>query len=299
MKSLTICILIFIFSATGLSQNALREIKEAELSFINTARNAGPKQAFLAFLSADAVVFQPTAVNGLSVWQQMENSSVILERTPIFADISSNGVFGYTTGHWKSSLSETTDSAKFGQYVTIWQRSETGSFKIALDITTTHEEISVKLLDKLRRSGKPPRDKNKKGPSAADATMDFFRLGNNQNQLGGAYEKYSSGSVRLLIDGDEPVYGKKDAVYKMSRYRSMEFPTKIAMLEAADMAYVWNPCEFDNSAEGKENGSCLHIWKLQNKRWWLVVGVFTLANNGPSAPPQLHDVSPKNTNGTS
>lgn len=274
-------------------------MKEAEMSFINTARNLGPKQAFLAFLSADAIVFQPTSVNGLAVWQQMENSPITLERTPIFADISSNGVFGYTTGHWKSSGGKTKDSPKFGQYVTMWQRSETGSFKIALDITTTHDEIPVNLLAKLRRSGKSPRDRNKRGWSAADATMDFFRLGNNHNQLSSAYEKYSAGNVRLLIDGYGPVYGKKDAVYKMSRYRSMEFPTKIAMLEAADMAYVWNPCEFDNSAEGKEKGNCLHIWKLQNKKWWLVVGVFMLANEGPSAPPQLQDVSPKSRKSSS
>ncbi len=293
MKNLWLCILIFIFCGTGLGQDALREIKNTESSFINMARDSGPKTAYLAFLSADSVVFKPSSANGLEIWQQADESASILERIPVFADISSNGVFGYTTGQWRMSERNKPDPAKFGQYVTIWQRSGSGKYKIALDITTTHEEIPVKLLDRLRRSGKPPRDKNKKGWSAADATMDFFRLGNNHNQLGGAYERYSSNSVRLLIDGDAPVFGKEESVYRMSRYLSMEFPTKITMLEAADMAYVWNPCEFANSAEGKEKGNCLHIWKLQDKRWWLVVGVFKLASDGPSAPPQLQNLNPK------
>ncbi len=296
MKLLTICVVIFLFSASGLGQKELREIREAELSFINTARNAGPKQAFLAYLSDDSVVFQPFPVNGLTVWQKAENSPTILERTPIFADAASNGAFGYTTGHWKSQETGKPETAKFGQYVTIWQRTKTGSYKISLDITITHEEFPAELLKKLGNSGRPSKESNKKGWSAADATMNFYRLGNNQNQLGGAYEKYSSDKVRLLIDGNAPVYGKSDAIYKMSRYRSMEFPEKIAMLEAADMAYVWNPCEFDDSAEGKEKGNCLHIWKLRDKKWWIVMGVFASAREPAAAPSKLQDRSRQRNN---
>lgn len=296
MRLLTIFILLFAFGVTGFSQKELREIKEAELSFINIARSSGPKQAYLEFLLPDSVVFQPTAENGLAAWQKVENSATILERTQIFADAASNGSFGYTTGHWKSFERNKPDSTKFGQYVTIWQRSKTGKLKIALDIVTTHEEFPVELLDKFRNSNRPSKDSNKKGWSAADATMNFYRLGNNHNQLGGAYERYSDDKVRLLVDGDAPVYGKTDAVYKMSRYRSMEFPTKLAMLEAADMAYVWNPCEFADSAEGKEKGNCLHIWKLRDKKWWIVMGVFASARELPSTPSKLQNRSPQRKN---
>ncbi len=292
MKLVIICMMFLIFSALGMGQRELREIKEAEWSFINAARSSGTKNAYLSFLSDNSVVFQPGAANGLAVWQKAENSLDILERTPIFADAASNGGFGYTTGHWKSQEPGKPDTAKYGQYVTVWQRSKSGTFKIALDIITNHEEFPAELLEKLGSSDKPSKESNKKGWSAADATMNFYRLGNNQNQLGGAYEKYSSEKVRLLIDGDAPVFGKKDAVYKMSRYRSMEFPEKIAMLEAADMAYVWNPCEFADSAEGKEKGNCLHIWKLKDKKWWIVMGVFASVREPSSAPSKLQDRTP-------
>ncbi len=293
---MAIFISIFVLSATGLGQKELREIKDAELSFINIARNSGPKKAYIEFLLADSVVFQPSAENGLELWQKSQDSLATLERTPIFADVASNGGFGYTTGHWKSFENDKPDSASFGQYVTIWQRSKTGTFKIALDIVTNHEEFPAELLEKFRSSDRTSIDKNKKGWSAADATMNFYRLGNNQNQLGGAYEKYSSDKVRLLIDGDAPVYGKKDAVYKMSKYSSMEFPTTVAMLEAADMAYVWNQCEFADSSEGKEKGNCLHIWKLQNKKWWIVMGVFASARELSAAPSKLKNLSPQREN---
>lgn len=288
-----VCLSTVMFGATVPGQTELREMKDAEKSFINIARTSGPKPAFLEYLSVDSVVFQPAAANGLAVWQKAENSLTILERNPTFADISANGAFGYTTGHWKSYERNRSDSAKFGQYVTIWQKSKTGTFKIALDITTGHEEFPAELLDQNRGPNRFRGDRNKKGWSAADATMNFYRIGNNQNHLGGAYQEYSSNVVRLLIDGFAPIYGKKDAVYKMHRYRYMDFPAKILMIEAANMAYVWNPCEYADSEEGKEKGNCLHIWKLRDEKWWIVMGVFASASDVSSAPPQLKNVSPK------
>jgi hypothetical protein len=293
MKVLVVCILAVFSVASVYSQTGLREMEDAEKSFITLARDSGPKQAFLKFLSVDSVVFQPAAENGRAVWEKIGNSTAILERNSIFADISANGAFGYTTGNWKSYERAKPDSAKFGQYVTIWQRTNSGAFQIVLDITTGHEEFPAELLDKYRGPKRSSGDRNKKGWSAADATMAFYRIGNNQSHLGGAYQEYASSLVRLLIDGDAPIYGKKDAVYRMFRYRYMDFPSKIVMMEAADMAYVWNPCEYADSEEGKEKGNCLHIWKLRDEKWWIVMGVFASANDASSTPPQLRVISPK------
>ena len=51
------------------------------------------------------------------------------------------------------------------------------------------------------------------------------------------------------------------------------------------MAYTWNPCEFADNNEGMEKGTCLHIWKLRNKKWWIVLGVFARIPN--ETPPSL------------
>jgi hypothetical protein len=55
------------------------------------------------------------------------------------------------------------------------------------------------------------------------------------------------------------------------------------MYQAADMAYVWNPCQYANSNEGLEKGNCLHIWKLRDNKWWVVLGVFAPQPN-PTIP---------------
>jgi hypothetical protein len=51
------------------------------------------------------------------------------------------------------------------------------------------------------------------------------------------------------------------------------------------MAYTWNPCQFANSQEGMEQGNCLQIWKLRNKKWWIVLNIFSRIPN--ETPPSL------------
>ena len=80
--------------------------------------------------------------------------------------------------------------------------------------------------------------------------------------------------MRILIEREPPILGKKRVVKEMQRYISIEFPKKVALFQAADMAYTWNACQYANSNEGVEKGNCLHIWKLRNKKWQIVLGVF-------------------------
>ena len=65
----------------------------------------------------------------------------------------------------------------------------------------------------------------------------------------------------------------------------MEFPKKVALFEAADMAYTWNGCQYANSIEGIEQGNCLHIWKLRKNKWRIVLAVFARIDSGK--PPEI------------
>ena len=93
-------------------------------------------------------------------------------------------------------------------------------------------------------------------------------------KLGGAYDKFAADDVRILRDGAPPIIGKKLAVKAMDDYISVMFPRKYVLFQSTDMAYTWNPCNFDNSNEGMVEGNCLHIWKLRKKKWYIVLGVF-------------------------
>jgi hypothetical protein len=94
-----------------------------------------------------------------------------------------------------------------------------------------------------------------------------------------AYDKFAAPDIRFLRDGEPPILGKKNVVRETKHYKSLDFPKKVALFQSADMAYVWNPCVFSNNNEGTEKGNCLQVWKLTDRKWTVVVGVFARIPN--------------------
>jgi ketosteroid isomerase-like protein len=183
-------------------------------------------------------------------------------------------LLGYTTGNWRIYQQGKSEGyAKFGQYVTVWEKKGDGRFRASVDIAVSHPKLTFAETNKPVRKNQT-RDVNKRGWSPADASMNFLRAGMSSERLGGAYKRFAADDVRLLRDGVAPIVGKKRVVEAMNDYVSIMFPQKVALFQSADMAYTWNPCSFDNSNEGQVQGNCLHIWKLRKKKWWIVLGVF-------------------------
>ncbi len=277
---------VLIFPAFSQAQDDLGAMIATENALIYETAENGPKRGFRNHLTRDSVLFRPGPVNG---WQYLSDgdapSGESLVRKTVYADISANGLIGYTTGNWRlyqKGKSEST--ARFGQYVTIWQRQGDGRYRATLDIATTHDKLPFSQTDYVGYVIRK-RDPNKRGWSPADASIDFQRLSMTNARLGGAYEKYAAKDVRLLIEREPPIVGRKNVVEAMDRYIAIEFPTKVTTFLSADMAYTWNPCRFANNDEGLESGNCLHIWKLRDKKWQIVLGVFARLPN--EKPPVL------------
>ncbi|MFN0138850.1 MAG: hypothetical protein ACKVQW_02030 [Pyrinomonadaceae bacterium] len=236
--------------------------------------NKGARAAFLEYLASDGVVFKPQAVNGLEFWTKQPGKSVEQHRRSVtIGDISANGLIGYATGSWELNPNGKRDSAtKFGQYVTIWEKKRDSRFRAVLSIDITHSEIT-ETRSKHVVAADDKRDSNKRGWSVADASMNFQRVAMSEDALSGAYDKFIGEDARILLDGLPPLTGRKAIVSEARRYRSVLFPNKVISFQTADIAYMWNPCSYTTS-EGIEAGNCLQVWKLRNKKWWIVLGVF-------------------------
>jgi len=289
-RILLLSTLIFVFCGNVFAQSDLQQMYGAERSFDQIAEESGMKAAFLGFLASDAIVFRPNPVNGIDFWKSQNDAAAptILVRNSTYADISFNGLLGYTMGSWRSyPKGKRDDLSKFGQFVTLWEKNQDGKFRAAVDVGITHDEIPMtdKATGYLTDIRKDP---NISGRSPADASMNFLTMSMNQSALGGAYDKFAADDVRVLHDGVPPIVGKKTVVSEMKRYKSINFPKKVALFQAADMAYTWNACEFADSNEGIEKGNCLHIWKLRDKKWWIVLGVFARVTDDslPSLKPK-------------
>ncbi len=281
MRFVVLTIISIVFCLPVAGQSFLQAMFDAERAFGAAVADKGFKPAFLEILADDAVIFRPDAVNGPEFLRNGGGRLPgVLRRNVTFADISTNGLLGYTTGEW--TLTQKGKSIEFqrvGQYATVWQKRSDGSYKAILDIEISHDPYEKKK--KKRDSAPDPgvRETNFRGLSAVDATMNFLRLGMTSKGLGGAYGKFAEDDVRLLREGMPPIIGRGKAKDELEKYIAVDFPTKVSQFETADMAYSWNPCSYADSNEGMEKGNCLHIWKLQENKWRIVLGVFARVVN--------------------
>lgn len=272
---------IFTVMAGSLCAQApsFQTLNNAQKEFETVLAANGPKQAFTQFLTSDSVVFQPDAVNGKEFWaENPDRSDGRTVREAYLSDVSSNGLVGYTTGKWSWYPKGKAEAEKFGQFVTVWVKRQGGKFQIAIDVTTDQDEDST-TKDKNSGQAIGPGDPNKRGWSAADPSMNFLKAAMGGSRLGGAYQLWAADEIRLIREGDPPIIGKKKVVVDTRDFQSITYPKRVVLNESADMAYVWNPCEYANSDEGIEKGNCLHVWKLRGKKWWIVLGVLSRVRN--------------------
>jgi ketosteroid isomerase-like protein len=257
------------------AQMGLNTILDAERALGEAAAAKGQKAAFVEFLTDDSIIFRPEAINGKDFWtRQTEIPGANLTRTMTFADVAANGLLGYTTGNWQLKKKDReVDVVTNGNYVTIWERRNGTGFRAVIDISIRHDEPngSAEHIDRKRA---PEQNSNKYGWSPADTAMKFLRAGMTTGGLAGAYDEFADDDVLLLIDREPPIQGKKRVIKETKRFTSTKFPLKVAMYQAADMAYFWNQCHYANSEEGQEVGNCLQILKLRKNKWYIVLGVF-------------------------
>lgn len=273
-------IVIILFAWAAQAQSIMQPLFDAEKGLESAIRDGDSDKALKDFFASDGVIFKPEPIT-ISEYLKLQIPAIQgnWERQVDFADISANGLLGYTTGQWKFTPKTATNTEpNVGQFATVWRRGSDGSFKVILQIEINHQDLVIERQRGIFDVGRT-HDKNDRGWSSADATMDFLRSSMSQKGLGGAFNKYAGDDVRLLIEGEPPVVGKKMVVSAMKKYLSVDFPKKIGLLETADMAYSWNACEYSNSGEGLEKGHCLYMWKLRDKKWWIVLAVFAKKQN--------------------
>ena len=257
------------------AQMGLNTILEAERALGEAAAAKGQRAAFVEFLTDDSIIFRPEAVNGKDFWiRQSEPAGSNLTRTTMLADVAANGLLGYTTGTWQLKRKDKeVEVVTYGNYVTVWERRNGAGFRAVIDISIRHDEPRSADLS-IQRKNPAVQDSNKYGWSPADAAMKFLRAGMTGGGLAHAYDDFADDDVILLIDREPPIVGKKRVVSETKRFTSTKFPIKVAMFQAADMAYFWNQCHYANSEEGQEVGNCLQILKLRKNKWYIVLGVF-------------------------
>ena len=257
----------------------LQKLVDTELSFAKTAAEKGTKPAFLEFLADDGIIFNPTEANGKTVWNARPASPALLSWRPNWADISSDGNLGYTTGGWEfSPQGKTGEPNAFGQYVTIWQKQSDGKFKAVLDIGIRHPKP-----EGTKYGWSSPRDEGEiqEKPQRAitlGQLTDIF----SKKLLSDGYFRYFADDVVVLRDGEMPLMGKTTAFLGLEKLDEKFPPRSFLNFKGnlsqmfGDMMYAYGTYQLTHEDKSISKWNFLQIWKYRGGRWQVVLDIFNL-----------------------
>jgi ketosteroid isomerase-like protein len=246
---------------------------KTDLAFAKFADEKGVKPAFLEFLADDGVMFNPHQINGKELWKsRADNSPAMLSWYPTFADVSSNGVFGYTTGEGEYRPKGKSDTTVYySTYATVWRRQPDGNYRAVFDVGISHDKpansdtnwTSPKTTEKFSGENKPP---------AANAMSQFYDTAATKG-LAKAYKNFTADYVRFLREGKFPILGKSNAPVEIKKSK-ITFGKGATMQSAGDLGYSITTYEMKSGDKITEKGNIIQIWKLIGGRWQIVLDVF-------------------------
>lgn len=261
---------------------------EAERSFARTSEEKGVREAFLAWLAPDAVVFRPGPVEGRPLYERMDPASpAVLTWSPEIADVSASGELGYTSGPYELRPSRGADPTGSGHYVSIWKKRPDGAWRVLLDAGITHASL-----------GPPPAMVRDMGPPAAaeapelspealrEAEAAFVkdaagaleaRIG--RDGLRAAYKTLAADGIRLYRPGRPPLVGKaawlETVPARAGRVspgsRGRRATIQVGLAYAGDLAYAFGTYESGQDPSAAEAFAYLRIWRRVPPSEWAIV----------------------------
>lgn len=113
---------------------SLASLLAAEYAFADAAPRVGVRDAFLAFLADDAILFRPRPVNGKDWFQDRPPRPGLLTWYPCFARLSRAGDLGLSTGPWEFRPNSLDDEPiAHGYFTSMWRAQADGEWKVEID----------------------------------------------------------------------------------------------------------------------------------------------------------------------
>jgi len=250
-------------------KGAFESLVRAERAFASLSIEKGMRDAFLANLNDESILFRPQAVPGKAWMEKSPPIAAQLSWEPAFADIAKSGDLGYTTGPWQVRRTPKDDPADFGHYVTVWKKQSDGVWKIALDIGISHP-----MAPKPATVSSPPIgtaiEKNL-SKRQVEAARDTIRDLERRFPAGAeTYPGRFDAQGRLYRDGSTPIVGQP-AIRKSLTGNKDAFIWSMRGMDVSgsgDLGFAYGTVEFKTA---QKPASYLRIWKRMPSGEWKVV----------------------------
>jgi ketosteroid isomerase-like protein len=252
------------------STPALESLVAAERAFAADSVARGIRASFLSAFAEDGINFDPrpqhTRAELLKEPEPETPSPLQLDWHPVWADVSSAGDLGYTTGPYVlRHLGTAHTPPGHGYYFSIWKKQADGSWKVILDTgirTPAPAEGQETEYRPAPRAGRPVTALSPHRRSAGDdLRAREANLDSSLRKSGGvALADFASLQIRFLRDGAFPYVGK-DALRPV--LTGTPAPETIDLLgdgmaASGDLGYTWGRETFASGT----TGYFVRLWRL-------------------------------------
>lgn len=270
MKKAILLILLLTVVAQG--QSALHDMVKTEQAFSKMAEEKSTRDAFLAFIADDGLLFRPGAVNGKK-WMLDHPVPPATEKRPLlawqpaYAGMAASGDMGFTTGPWeaKADIKDEKPSA-YGHFMTVWKKQADGSWKFVVDLGIGHPQSGGP-----QTLWTPPVSGKKESFKPVDlTTARKSLLDRDQAYEISEFAAYASPDVRLYRADNLPFIGREASLAALAKTTApiKWHPIAADVSQAGDLGYTHGTYE-----AGDERGSYVRIWKKENGQWRIIMDV--------------------------
>jgi ketosteroid isomerase-like protein len=258
----------------------IRDLVLAERTFARTSVETGMREAFLAVLADDAVIFRPGPVPGKEWFSSRPAVEGRLSWEPLWVDASRAGDLGYTSGPWQYSPGD--GDPTYGWFVSVWRRQVDGAWKVEADIGVScprpeGEHGNLGYPTRARRNANRVLDAGEVPDVLAtfEAALAAHATRLREQGAAAACRAAASEHLRLYRAGAPPVLGREKACRSLdaSGEHADLRRAGMGMSESGDLAYDYGL--LDTIAAGDEptsrSSSYLDIWKIDGEGAWRLV----------------------------
>ena len=266
--------LLCLFAAGAAASEALDSLVAAERTFAARSAEKGVRDAFLAYLAGDGVIFRPLPTSGRKAWESRGPVAATLAWEPVYAEVSAAGDLGYTTGPWELRPNDPQRPAGYGHFVSVWQRQADGAWRVAVDIGITHAQ-PMRGLGNVDFVPGPVHAAAKAPAEPPDLVALDLAWAQDAREKGSAaaFTRVAAPDVRFYRDHVAPVLGLRGAREMMRAVPGTTIwdPDAQKVARSGDLGCTYGILERRGAAGTAPDSSVyLHVWRRTPDGRWKV-----------------------------
>ena len=261
-----------------------------ERAFAADVADVGMRDGFLAHIAADGVLFVPEAVNGKAHYEASRRRRGHLSWFPIYAEISSGGDMGWTTGpwEWRQDSMDSLPQAS-GHYNTIWVLQPDSTWKFVFDMGVAHSPhqaapppLAIRALDMPSIDGDLTLDQARAELVQVERT---FASTSASQGLVTAYVSRMANDIRCYRQGEYPIVGVSDVTTALSQIDGIwTWDVNHAdVSQSCDLGYTFGVSRLDRAGASIQY-SYGRIWRRGDDGAWQLTVDIHIPLPQPSTP---------------